>query len=117
MKKILFLCISVLVFLSACGSGKQSDGDDLIQEASFQIVKNAVKSELTNPATADFSLLSRNREKFGKNTYRYKGTLKAKNSFGVEEELRYTVTLTYFEGDPKNPSSWNVTTCEVKPNR
>lgn len=87
-----------------------------IQEASYQIVKAAVKKQLTNPSSADFSLLSVNREKFGKSTFRYRGTLTAKNAFGIKEELRYLVTLTYFEGNPMDVSSWNITTCEVKPN-
>lgn len=86
-----------------------------IQEASYQIVKAAVKSQLAYPATADFSLMSVNREKFGKHTYKYKGTLTAKNAYGAEEKLRYLVTLTYFEGNPMDPSGWSVTTCEVKP--
>lgn len=97
------------------GSGAQEYSDERIQEASFQIVKSAVKSQLANPATADFSLMSVNREKFGKHTYKYKGTLTAKNAYGTEEKLRYLVTLTYFEGDPMDPSGWSVTTCEVKP--
>lgn len=96
-------------------SSSQVYSDERIQEASFQIVKSAVKSQLTNPSTADFSLMSVNREKFGKHTYRYKGTLTAKNAYGAEEKLRYLVTLTYFEGDPMDPSGWSVTTCEVKP--
>lgn len=65
-EKDLFLCIGVLVFLSACDSGKQSDGDDLIQKASFQIVKKAVKSELTNPATADFYCFPRTGKSLGR---------------------------------------------------
>jgi hypothetical protein len=72
---------------------------------------------LNNPATADFSLMSVTREKFGDNTYRIKGTLTAENAFGVEQELRYTVTLTYFEGNPLDRSSWNITGCDVKENR
>lgn len=87
-----------------------------IQQASYQIVKAAVKKQLTNPSSADFSLLSVNREKFGKSTFRYRGTLTAKNAFGTKQELRYLVTLTYFEGNPMDVSSWNIATCEVKPN-
>lgn len=107
----------IYVVFQGINSDSAGDSSDEIQAAAFQIAKQEVKSQLNNPATADFSLMSVTREKFGDNTYRIKGTLTAENSFGVEQELRYTVTLTYFEGNPLDRSSWNITTCEVKENR
>lgn len=114
--KIFSIFVALSVMMSSCGSVDR-DPSDRIEEASYQIAKQEVKKQLNYPATADFSLLSVKREKFGTSTYRITGKLTAKNVFGVEQELKYMVTMTYFEGDPFNPSSWNITTCDVKENR
>jgi len=117
---VIFAAIIIAIIYAVfqgINSDSAGDSSDEIQAAAFKIAKQEVKSQLNNPATADFSLMSVTREKFGDNTYRIKGTLTAENSFGVEQALRYTVTLTYFEGNPLDRSSWNITTCEVKENR
>lgn len=112
---VIILVIGFFVVRS-CNDSVEGNSSDNIQAAAFQIAKQEVKKQLNNPTTADFSLTSVSREKFGDNTYRIKGTLTAENGFGVEQELRYTVTLSYFEGNPLDASSWNITTCDIKEN-
>lgn len=107
--------ILMIVLFRSCDTTNSDDSYDDIPAAAVQVAKQAVKQELNYPATADFSWVT-DREKFGENTYRIKGTLTAKNAFGVEQELKYTVTLTYFEGNPLDASSWNITTCNVREN-
>lgn len=117
-KIIIGVIILVVGFFVArsCNDSVAGNSSDDIQAAAFQVAKQEVIKQLNNPATADFSLTSVSREKFGDNTYRIKGTLTAENGLGVEQELRYTVTLSYFEGNPFDVSSWNITTCDIKGN-
>lgn len=118
-KIIIGIVVIAITFFAvrSCNNSDTTDSAEDIQSAAFQIAKREVEKQLNNPGTADFSLTSVSREKFGDNTYRIKGTLTAENSFGVEQELRYTVTLTYFDGNPLNASNWSITTCDVKANR
>lgn len=108
-KLVMLLTIIVSVLNVSC----TLNPSDEIQAASYQIVKHAVKSQLNYPSTADFSLMSVEREKIGGNTWIYKGDLTAKNAFGVEQELRYRAKLTYLEGNPLDPASWNIISCDV----
>jgi hypothetical protein len=54
--------------------------------------KSAVREKLVNPDTADFTLLSTDFSAKG-DGWSITGTLKAKNDFGVEDELAYSCRI------------------------
>lgn len=116
------LAVFGFIFLAIIGNyfgwfgGDSSDNiDSNLKNGAYQTAKTAVKSELTRPSTADFSLWSTDFQKFSDKVYRVSGTVKAKNGFGTEQEFSYKVTMTYWGGDPMNHSSWEVTGCSVTP--
>lgn len=86
----------MIVLLAGCSSGGTSSG------APWVACKNAVKSEVKNPATVDFSLLDTTI-----NATFIDGKLTAKNDFGVEQELQFHC----------NMSGETVTSVEVLPTK
>ena len=88
--------VALLVLLAGCSSDGKSSG------APWVACKNAVKSEVKNPATVDFALL----DTTIKDTF-IDGKLTAKNDFGVEQELQFHCKM----------SGETVTSVEVLPTK
>jgi PBP1b-binding outer membrane lipoprotein LpoB len=93
---ILGVWLVPIMVLAGCSSDGKSSG------APWVACKNAVKAQVTNPATADFALLSTTIE----DTV-IDGKLTAKNDFGVDQELRFHCKM----------SGETVTSVEVLPTK
>ncbi|WP_329805396.1 hypothetical protein [Flavobacterium facile] len=72
------------------------------------ISEDYIKSDLSNPATADFSIFDCVKEFDGINTYTVLKKVSVKNSFGVEKELIYKLSLKYKGGNELDTSSWEL---------
>lgn len=67
-----------------------------------------IKMNLINPKTADFSLFDCNKEQNSNGSYTILRKVTAQNSFGVEKEFVYKVTIGYLGGDELEKSNWKL---------
>ena len=82
--------IAVIWFLSSIGllGGDTSDtGDD--STAAREACETAVRAQLSDPATADFSIMDLSVTQNGDGGWRISSTVKAENGLGIEESLSW----------------------------
>lgn len=60
--------------------------------------QDAVKDQLRNPATADFSMLSSDIERADDGWFEISGSLNAENDYGVKQEIGFSCRVK--EGEP-----------------
>jgi hypothetical protein len=98
MKKIALLIFSCFLLLN-CGDDKPN---------ACIISEDFIKSDLTNPATAEFSNYDCSTENNPDGTYTVLRKISAKNSLGVEKEYIYKVKLGFKGGNWVDESNWNL---------
>jgi hypothetical protein len=72
------------------------------------ISEDFIKQDLQNPSTADFSIFDCSNEKNSDGTYTVLRKVSAKNSYGVEKEFIYKVTLGFKGGNWVDMSNWDL---------
>lgn len=75
---------------------------------SCSMSEDFIKMDLLNPKTADFSLFDCNTERNSDGSYTILRKVSAQNSFGVEKEFIYKVTIGYTGGDELEKSNWEL---------
>lgn len=75
---------------------------------SCSMSEDFIKMDLLNPKTADFSLFDCNTERNSDGSYTILRKVSAQNSFGVEKEFIYKVTIGYTGGDELEKSNWKL---------
>ena len=99
MKKV-FLLFSLLALFS-CGSSNPDESD------AKEAARAAVIQNLKSPADAKFHQNDVVKE-LGDNTYEYKETVNATNSFGGSIKQDVMVKVKWLGGDPSEVTSWTV---------
>lgn len=99
MKKV-FLLFSLLA-LFGCGSSTPDESD------AKEAARAAVIQNLKSPADAKFHQNDVVKE-LGDNTYEYKETVNATNSFGGSIKQDVTAKVKWIGGDPSEVTSWTI---------
>jgi hypothetical protein len=72
------------------------------------ISEDFIKKDLQNPSTADFSMFDCSNDKNSDGTYTVLRKVSAKNSYGVEKEFIYKVTLGFKGGNWVDMDNWDL---------
>jgi hypothetical protein len=72
------------------------------------ISEDFIKQDLQNPSTADFSMFDCSADKNSDGTYTILRKVSAKNSFGVEKEFIYKVSIGFKGGNWVDISNWSL---------
>ncbi|RRT94157.1 hypothetical protein [Empedobacter falsenii] len=75
---------------------------------SCSMSEDFIKMDLLNPKTADFSLFDCNTERNSDGSYTILRKVSAQNSFGVEKEFIYKVTIAYTGGNELDKTNWKL---------
>lgn len=99
MKKV-FLVLSFLAIVS-CGNSTPDESD------AKEAARAAVISNLKNPIDIQFHQNEVIKD-LGENTFEYKETINATNSFGGSIKQEATVKVKWIKEDPSEVSNWSV---------
>ena len=98
MKKII-LSICLLTMLFSCGSNEPNP---------CLIAEDFIKTDLNYPKEASMSVFDCSKETNSDGSYTILTKISAKNSFGIEKEFIYKVTLSYNGGITTDIGNWTL---------
>ena len=99
MKKIILFLLTI-TFLISCGS---DEPNPCLMSEDF------IKNDLKFPKEASMSVFDCSKETNSNGSYTILTKIGAKNSFGIEKEFIYKVTLSYNGGITTDISNWTLT--------
>jgi len=76
--------------------------------------KDYVLTRVKYPKEADFPLTPTSSTHLGNGVYLVRGSVEAKNAFGVVSEYNWAVSLKYTGGSPSSSSSWTLVTIAME---